>query len=612
MSRLTVYTPDDAEIVMERMVQEMERRLAAAPPGICPVDMASVFLRLCHAQTCGKCVPCRIGLNRLGDLLDTILDGNGDEETIKLLEEVSQSVMDTADCVIGSDAAAMVLRSAREFKQDYVSHIEEGHCLGTFSAPVPCRSACPAGVDVPGYIALIRSGRPQDAVKLIRRDNPFPSACALVCEHPCETHCRRSMLDDAINIRGLKRYAVEAAGDVPVPEPMPFTGKKVAIIGGGPSGLTAAYYLALMGHDVTVFEKQPKLGGMLRYGIPEYRLPKSILDREIETILSLGVTVHTNFEVGRDGTLESLKKTYDAVYVAVGAHGDRKMRVSGEEAKGVVPAVKMLRDIALDNPVDLKGKKVVVIGGGNVAMDVARSAVRLGALEVSVAYRRRMQDMTAQREEIEGALAEGVDILELMAPSKVEQDENGQAAAIWLQEMTVGAIDASGRPKPVPSGAPDQRLACDVVIVAIGQDIESGFLAKDGIPCSRNAVVAEDDLSVKGSPGIFAGGDCVTGPATAIKAIGAGKVAAFNIDLHLGGQGRTPEEEINVPAAIPGDLSPTGRVNMRERPGSERIHDWKQFELNMDFKEALHEARRCLRCDHYGSGSIEGGRLARW
>ena len=335
MSRLTVYTPDDAEIVMERMVQEMERRLAAAPPGICPVDMASVFLRLCHAQTCGKCVPCRIGLNRLGDLLDTILDGNGDEETIKLLEEVSQSVMDTADCVIGSDAAAMVLRSAREFKQDYVSHIEEGHCLGTFSAPVPCRSACPAGVDVPGYIALIRSGRPQDAVRLIRRDNPFPSACALVCEHPCETHCRRSMLDDAINIRGLKRYAVEAAGDVPVPEPMPFTGKKVAVIGGGPSGLTAAYYLALMGHDVTVFEKQPKLGGMLRYGIPEYRLPKSILDREIETILSLGVTVHTNFEVGRDGTLESLKKTYDAVYAVSYTHLDVYKRQAVDRLRGM-------------------------------------------------------------------------------------------------------------------------------------------------------------------------------------------------------------------------------------------------------------------------------------
>lgn len=612
MSRLTVYTPDDAEIVMERMVHEMERRLAAAPQGICPVDMALVFLRLCHAQTCGKCVPCRIGLGRLGDLLEDMLSGKGDDETIKLLEEVSESIVDTADCLIGSDAAAMVLRSVREFLTDYVSHIEEGYCLGTFAAPVPCISGCPAGVNVPGYIALIRADRPQDSVKVIRRDNPFPSACALVCEHPCESHCRRSMLDDAINIRGLKKYAVEAAGDVPVPEPLPLTGKKVGIIGGGPSGLTAAYYLALMGHDVTVFEKQPKLGGMLRYGIPEYRLPKRLLDREIETILNLGVTVHTNFEVGRDGTLENLKKKYDAIYIAIGAHGDRKLGVPGEDAAGVVPAVKMLRDIGLGQPIDLKGKTVVVVGGGNVAMDAARSSVRLGAQKVVVAYRRRMEDMTALREEIEGALAEGVDILELTAPAEVEKDANGNVAALRVQQMTVGAIDSSGRPKPVPSGAPDQRIPCDVVVVAIGQAIESGFLGEDGIPRSRDRVVAYDDLSIEGNPGIFAGGDCVSGPASAIMAIGAGKVAAYNIDMYLGGQRRIPDDGIEIPAAIPGDLSPQGRVNLRERSASERINDWQQIELSMDFKEALHEARRCLRCDHYGSGAMEGGRVARW
>lgn len=612
MSRLTVYTPDDAEIVMGRMVQEMERRLAAAPPGICPVDMASVFLRLCHAQTCGKCVPCRVGLGRIGDLLDQILDGKGDEGTLSLLEEVAQSVMDTADCVIGSDAAAMVLRSVREFRRDYLSHIEEGHCLGTFAAPVPCRSACPAGVNVPGYIALIREGRPQDAVRLIRQDNPFPSACALVCEHPCEIHCRRSMLDDAINIRGLKRYAVEAAGDVPVPDPAPRTGKKVAVIGGGPSGLTAAYFLALMGHDVTVFEKQPGLGGMLRYGIPEYRLPKSILDREIESILGLGITVHTNFTVGEDGTLDNLRKNYDAVYLAIGAQGDKKVRVPGEDAQGVIPAVEMLRNMALGKPYDLKGKTVVVIGGGNVAMDAARSAVRLGASDVKVAYRRRIEDMTAQRAEIEGALAEGVDISQLLAPLRIEKDDRGNVAAVWFQQMTVGTIDDSGRPKPVPSGAPDVRIPCDIVIVAVGQDIQSEPFAREGIPCSHNAILAGEDLAVKGVDGVFAGGDCVTGPATVIKAIGAGKVAAVNIDLYLGGEGRIPVEGIAVPPAIPGDLSPTGRVNMRERPASERIHDWQQVEIGMDFREALHEARRCLRCDHYGSGSIEGGRLARW
>jgi len=611
LSRLTVYTPDDAEVVVGRMVREMERRLAAAPPGICPVDMASVFLRLCHAQTCGKCVPCRVGLGRMGELLDAILNGQGDIGTLESLEEIARSVRDTADCVLGSDAAAMVLRSLKEFRKDYMSHVTEGHCIGRFAAPVPCRSGCPAGVNVPGYIALLRDGRPQDAVRLIRQDNPFPIACAMVCEHPCESYCRRSMLDDAVNIRGLKRYAVEMAGDVPVPEPAPLTGKKVAVVGGGPSGLTAAYYLALMGHEVTVFEKQPDLGGMLRYGIPEYRLPKSHLDREIGSILSLGIKVRTGLSVGADTSLDALRREFDAVYIAIGAHGDRKLGIPGEEARGVVPAVQMLRDVALGRPGQFKGKSVVVVGGGNVAMDAARTAVRLGASKVVVAYRRRIEDMTAQKAEVEGAQNEGVDMAQLLAPVRVEKREDGSVKAIWFQQMTVGPLDESGRPRPVPSGARDVAIPCDAVIVAIGQDIESQALAKEGVPTSRNALVAGPDLSVKGMPGVFAGGDCVSGPATVIRAIAAGKVAAANIDVYLGGNHQV-EEQIDIPPAVPSDFTPLGRVNMRERPASERIKDWNQAEIGMDKSEAMREAMRCLRCDHYGSGAIAGGRLARW
>lgn len=611
MSRLTVYVPDDAEVVVGHMMKEMGRRLAAAPPGICPVDMASVFLKLSHAQTCGKCVPCRVGLARIGDLLEEILDNKADRHTIDLLEEIARSVKDTADCVIGSEAAAMVLRSLREFHKDYLSHIEEGRCIGRFAAPVPCMSACPAGVNVPGYIAFIREGRPDDAVRLIRRDNPFPSACALVCEHPCESHCRRSMLDDAINIRGLKRYAVEAAGDVPLPQPAPATGKKVAIVGGGPSGLTAAYFLALKGHKVTVFERQPELGGMLRYGIPEYRLPKTLLDREIQTILSLGIEVKTHFTVGVDCSLADLRREFNAVYIAIGAHGDKKLGIPNENAQGVIAAVEMLRNIAMGKPVDMRNKSVVVIGGGNVAMDAARSSVRLGASKVQIVYRRRTEDMTAQKQEIEGALNEGVDISQLLSPAKIETDSDGRVVALWCQRMTVGGLDESGRPKPVPSGAPDIRIPCDIVIVAIGQDVESKAFGAEGVPLSRNLVVAREDLSVAGMPGVFAGGDCVSGPATVIRAIGAGKVAAANIDAFLGGE-ETPEEPLEIPPAIPSDLMPAGRVNMRERPASERIADWNMVEIGMDWREALHEARRCLRCDHYGSGAIEGGRLARW
>lgn len=613
MSRLTVYTPDDAEVVVERMAQEMARRLAAAPPGICPVDMASAFLRLCHAQTCGKCVPCRIGLGRMGDLLDEILDGTGDLETLELLEEVAQSIKDTADCIIGSGAAAMVQKSLKEFKKDYTSHVVHGRCVGHFAAPVPCRWACPAGVDVPGYVALIRDGRSDDAVRVIRQDNPFPSACALVCEHPCETYCRRMMLDDAINIRGLKRYAVETAEDVPVPEAMPATGKSIAVIGGGPSGLTAAYYLALMGHKVTIYERQPELGGMLRYGIPEYRLPKALLDKEIQGILSLGITVHTGHSVGEreDSTLASLREEYDAVYLAIGAHGDRKLRIPGEDASGVVPAVRMLRNIGLGKEMDLTGKTLVVVGGGNVAMDAARSAIRMGAKKVVVAYRRRTVDMTAQAHEIEGALTEGVEITPLLAPLKIETDDNGNVVALWCQQMTVGNIDDSGRPRPVASGAPDVRLACDNVVIAVGQDIQSQVFEDDGLPTSRNAVVAKDDLSVTEMKGVFSGGDCVSGPATVIKAIAAGKVAAANIDSYLGGH-HFLEASVAIPSAVPSDIVAMGRVNMKERPASDRVQDWDEIEIGMTKAEAMHEAKRCLRCDHYGFGPIEGGRLARW
>jgi NADPH-dependent glutamate synthase beta subunit-like oxidoreductase len=366
-----------------------------------------------------------------------------------------------------------------------------------------------------------------------------------------------------------------------------------------------------MGHEVTIYERQPELGGMLRYGIPEYRLPKALLDKEIQGILSLGITVHTGYSVGEDCTLDSLREKFDAVYLAIGAHGDRKLRIPGEDASGVVPAVEMLRNIGLGKQIDLTGKSLVVVGGGNVAMDAARSAIRMGAKKVVVAYRRRTVDMTAQEQEIEGALAEGVEIAQLLAPLKIETDDNGNVVALWCQQMTVGNIDDSGRPRPVASGAPDIRLACDNVVIAVGQDIQSQVFVGDGLPTSRNAVVAKDDLSVTEMPGVFSGGDCVSGPATVIRAIAAGKVAAANIDSHLGGH-HVLGAWVDIPPAVPSDLAAIGRVNMKERPASDRVEDWEDIEIGMTKAEAMHEAKRCLRCDHYGSGAIEGGRLARW
>ena len=389
MSRLEVKIPGQAQAVVEQIYRNMERRIAASPPGLCPVDMALNFLNLSQAQTCGKCVPCRIGLTQLSDMLREVLEQEADIDILKAIERTAQVIVDTADCAIGIDAAQQVLMSLRGFRDDFEEHILHHRCLGSLKNPVPCVALCPAGVDIPGYISLIGEGRCADAVRLIRKDNPFPTACAYICEHPCEARCRRNMVDDALNIRGLKRYAVDQAGEVPQPKCAPATGKSVAIVGGGPGGLSAAYYLALMGHKVTVYEKQQKLGGMMRYGIPSYRLPREKLDAEIASILSLGIEVHTQVNVGVDVTYDELQKAYDCLYLSIGAHTDKKTGIEGENSPGVISAVELLRRIGNDDMPDFTGRNVAVIGGGNVAMDVTRSAIRLGAAKVTCVYRRR-------------------------------------------------------------------------------------------------------------------------------------------------------------------------------------------------------------------------------
>ena len=361
MSRLDIMTPSHAQTVIDGLYRDVERRIAASPPGLCPVDLAKSFLDLCHAQTCGKCVPCRIGLGQLSELMEQVLEGEATMETISIIERVARVIVNSADCAIGRDAARLVLDGVQGFRDDYEEHILRHRCLGGMREPVPCVALCPAGVDIPGYLVLIKYGRYADAVRLIRKDNPFPSACAYICEHPCEARCRRNMIDDAVNIRGLKRYAVDNAGYVPQPDCAEPTGKKVAVIGGGPSGLSAAYYLALMGHKVTVYEKCAKLGGMLRYGIPNYRLPREVLDAEIASMLALGIDVHVNVNVGDDVTFDELRQQNDALYIALGAHTDKKTGIEGEDAGGVISAVEMLREIGDDHMPDFRNKDIVIL-----------------------------------------------------------------------------------------------------------------------------------------------------------------------------------------------------------------------------------------------------------
>ena len=611
MSRLDIKSPSRAETVVENLYRDMERRIAASPPGLCPVDMALSFLRLCHAQSCGKCVPCRIGLGQLSLLLEQVLSGTATMSTLVTIEKTARTIVNTADCAIGRDAARLVVDGLEGFRDDYEEHILHHRCLAGLKYPVPCVALCPAGVDIPGYMALVGEGRCADAVRLIRKDNPFPTACAYICEHPCEARCRRNMIDDAINIRGLKRYAVDHAGEVPQPECAPATGKRVAIVGGGPSGLSCAYYLTLMGHKVTVYEEAKQLGGMLRYGIPNYRFPRHLLNAEIESILSLGIEVHTGVTVGKDIWIEDLQKEYDCLYIAIGAHQDKKTGIPGEDSVNVISAVEMLRDIGDDIMPDFSGKKVVVIGGGNVAMDVTRSSIRLGEEKVTCVYRRRVADMTALPDEVTGAMAEGAEIMTLAAPVRIEADEEGVVKALWVQPQIIGEVDKAGRPRPGNADLPEVRLEADIIVVAIGQGIEiSGFDAA-GVPIKRGTFVAGLSGQVGDMDNVFAGGDCVTGPATAIRAIAAGKVAAANIDEHLGYR-----HEITVDVEIPSpklnNRAPHGRINTTEREAGQRRCDFEDIECGLTQEGAVTEASRCLRCDHFGYGIFKGGRVEKW
>lgn len=610
MSRLSVISTDKANSTTEKLMKEFTQRIIANPPGVCPVDMQLAFLKVCHAQTCGKCVPCRIGLGVLEELLESVLDNTATMETLDLIEHTAINIKNSADCAIGFESARMVLAGFEGFREDYLSHVREHQCTGTFEQPIPCVTLCPANVDIPGYIALAGEGRCADAVRLIRKDNPFPTACALICEHPCEARCRRTMIDDAINIRGMKHYVMDRAhaSEVSVPACAEPTGRRVAVIGGGPAGMTAAYFLQLMGHQAVVFEEKPQLGGMLRYGIPNYRFPRERLQEDLDAILSTGVEVKLNTPVGTE-ELSEINDTYDAVFIAIGAHAEKRLNLEGEDSRNVISAVEMLREIGDGRYPDFTGQRVLVVGGGNVAMDCARTAIRSKAKTVSIVYRRRKEDMTALPAEVEGAIAEGIELLTLKAPLHIEADEDGNAKALWVQPQIIGPV-RGGRPSPRRADKPQERLECDVILMAVGQDIISEPFEKAGIATKRGQLQA-DASGALNRVGMYAGGDCVTGPATVIKAIAAGKAAAANIDEFLGFH-HAISVDVEIPEPLLNDKNPCGRVNLGEKESWARKDNFEGIEHTMSDEEALQEAGRCLRCDRHGCGVLRGGRQDRW
>lgn len=608
MRRLAAKNNMNARI--DVVLRKFRSRMSSYPPGMCPLVLYRSLLQLSMNQSCGKCVPCRDGLVEADRMLQSILNGDATSDTLSRMKDLCEMVAKTSDCAVGVMGANLILESLTEFSDEYESHIKKRRCVENVMQTIPCVTLCPAHVDVPGYVAMIKQEAYEGAIQIIRNKNPFPTACAYVCEHPCERKCRRSFIDAPINIRGLKKYAVDqvAADKVAIPQKNVSTGKKIAVIGGGPTGLTAAYFLALMGHGVVVFEEHEKLGGMLRYGIPEYRLPKLKLDEDIKAILSAGdIEVRYHTRVGKDIAFDEIRKEFDAVYLGLGAQIGNRMPVDGANAKNVIPAADFLQLVANGNAPDLTDKRVALIGGGNVAMDAARTAVRLNAKTVHV-FTRKRDDYTALAEEIECAMQEGVRFRTLISFLNIEADEDtDEVRAVWLQPEIVGEYDSFGMMTTEHSSNYPYRFKCDYLILGVGQRSDVADFEKSGVPVNRGRISADVSCMVEGMDGVFSGGDCVTGPSTAINAIAAGQVAAFNIDEYLGYHHKV-RCDVTPPPAYPNPCIPTGRAEIEEKDPVERKSNFNFVELPMTVGEAMREAGRCLRCDHYGCGAMQGGR----
>ncbi len=570
----------------------------------CMVDTARFFLEFIQDESCGKCVPCRIGTKRMLQTLERITHGQGQPGDIDLLAEMSLTIRDTAMCGLGQTAPNPVLSILQYFRQEYEEHIHDHHCSAGVCADLflsPCENACPASVNVPGYMALIATGRFMDAYNLVRQENPFPAVCGRICTHPCETRCRRTQLDEAIAISDLKRFVADYAFQHETPSSTDIVflknGKSVGIIGAGPSGLTCAYYLARLGYDVDVYERQQVAGGVLRYGIPEYRLPANVLEHEIRLIEQVGVRIHYGRTIGRTEAFQDLREQHEALYIAIGTQLSNKAGVPGEDLPGVRHGLDFLRDVNLGTDSSI-GKKVCVIGGGNTAIDAARVARRLGAEEVTILYRRTIDDMPANRSEIDEALEEGIKLITLAAP--VEIQGKGKVERILCNEMELSAFDSGGRRKPKLKEGATFILEVDTVIPAVSQSADLPFVDRSKIELTKwDTFITQKGSHMTSMPGVFAGGDVARGSDVVITAIADGKQAAISIDKYLGGTGVLNKgNPISIPDAIDdGDVSEHKRFPMEILPPDARIDNFDEVVVGFHRLNAIAESMRCLRCD---------------
>ena len=575
----------------------------------CMVDVARYFIEFTHSESCGKCVPCRVGLDKELQILNRFTCGTATEADMSTLDELGRMIRDMSLCGLGQTAPNPVLTTMRHFRHEFEDHIRAMRCRAGVCEELalsPCENSCPLHMNIPRYLQLYKEDRLEEAFESVIMDNPLPASTGRVCQHPCENRCRRAGMDQAINMREVHRFIADsifqsdrydAMVERIASRRLEMTGKKVAIVGAGPAGLACAYYLALLGHECTVYDPNSEPGGMLRYALPEYRLPNSVLDKEIELIRRLGVKFVGNTRVGADLSLDELESRHDVVFLAIGTWRESSVRMTGADLGGVMSSLHFLEAVSKTQETRL-GRAVVIIGGGNSAIDSARTALRLGS-KVTIVYRRERKDMPAIREETEAAEAEGARIVFLVAPHRIIGNKEGKVQAIEVIKTRLGEFDKSGRRRPIPTEE-ILRLDCDTVIFAVGESVDAEFVRSSGIKVKDSGVIEVDRYTLETSrPRFFAGGDAISGASNVVNAMGYGKKAARLIDEHLTGARRFTQvfPEFEYDQEPPAQPSESRRHTVSELPAAERVSHFREATVGLTPVEAMEECCRCLRCD---------------
>ena len=575
----------------------------------CMVDVARYFIEFTHSESCGKCIPCRVGLNKCLRILNRITEGAGTTRHLELLDELSHYIRECSLCGLGQTAPNPVLTTLRHFRSEFEDHIVAHRCSAGVCEELalsPCENSCPLHMNIPRFLQLYKEHRLEEAFEAVIMDNPLPSSTGRVCQHPCDRRCRRQTVDEAVNMREVHRFIADSIYLSDRYEEMVRritsrklepTGRKIAIAGAGPAGLTAAFYLALLGHDVTVFDSKPEAGGMLRFALPEYRLPKSVLRREIELIERLGVKFTFNTRVGADIPLNDLDDHFDIVFLSIGTWKESWVYQPGTELKGVYPALVFLEAVSRGEEMPI-GRKVAIVGGGNAAIDSARTALRKGA-EVTVFYRRERKDMPAIEEETHAAREEGAKFVFLTAPHRVLGDNKGNVKSIEVVKTRLGEYDQSGRRRPILTDQ-IQRYECDSVIFAIGETVDLDFVRASGLSMKESGTLEVNRFTLETSrPRFYAGGDLITGASNVSNAMAYGKQAARNIDWQLMEADRWDKlfQSVEYDQIPPEEPSPNRRHQGHAVPPATRVRSQEEVIAGLTHEEALDEACRCLRCD---------------